>query len=187
MKTVRISDKGHERLVKVAGRLQAASGKGKSLDDAITMLTLFDEIFTDYEVGLEFEHLLYKEKISKEQAFLWFWGLASLAKMLQDCYGFDSVMKYSVAFDAKHFSDHLEALSSDVLDSALFKYFEKQNATPVVVKKFLRKCGSDGFGNWVRMGKFDIEDLKLYLKFIICYENGKWEKKYIENVERTIK
>jgi predicted CopG family antitoxin len=37
-KTVKISDKTHEELVKIAGELQAANGKGKTLDDAINAL-----------------------------------------------------------------------------------------------------------------------------------------------------
>jgi len=185
MKTVRIKDESHERLVKVAGRLQAASGKGKSLDAAIAELTMLDEIFTEYENGLELKRLIYDQNLPKEQAFLWFWGLASLAKCLQDSYGFDSLIKYALLPAVKHFSDCLDASGSSELDPALFRYFEKQNETPALVRRFLKKCGDDGFGNYVRMGKFSLADLKWYFEYIICYENGQWHKTFVDNVDRT--
>lgn len=183
MKTVRITDKSHEKLLKVAGRLQAAHGKGKNLDDAIAMLTSLDEIFADYELGLEFEQMLYKD-ISKEQAFLWFWGIASLAKILWDCYGFDSLAKYALAFVAKRFSDRLETLGSHPLDEALLKYFEKQPETPVEVLNFLKKCIKEGYGNWIASGKIDVSDLRKYMLFIVCYKNDHWEKRCLENIKR---
>lgn len=186
MKTVRISDQSHQKLTKVAGRLQASTGRGKSLDSALTALTLFDDIFADYEIGLDFQQILYDRNISKEQAFLWFWGISSLAGVIRDCYGFDSIPKYAVAFAAKHFSDQLKRLGSSELDPDMFRYFEKQNETPDIVKKFLKKCGVDGVGNWVRLGDINLNHLKSYFKYIICYEHGEWKEKYIENIRRTL-
>jgi hypothetical protein len=183
MKTVRITDISHEKLLRVAGRLQAAHGKGKNLDDAIDMLTSLDEIFADYELGLEFEKMLYKD-ITKEEAFLWFWGIASLAKVLWECYGFDSLAKYALAFVAKRFSDRLEILGSHPLDGGLLKHFETQAETPLEVKNFLRKCLNEGYGNWVASGKIDIGDLRRYMMFIVCYENDHWENRCLENIKR---
>jgi len=185
MKTVRIKDESHEKLIKVAGRLQAASGKGKSLDAAIVELTILDEIFTEYETGLELKSLIYDLNTSKEQAFLWFWGLASLAKCFQDSYGFNSLIKYALVPAAKHFSNCLNASGSSELDPTLFRYFEKQNETPILVKRFLKKCGDDGFGNYVRMGEFGLVDLKWYFEYIVCYEKGQWHKRYADNIDRA--
>ncbi|MGB9023453.1 MAG: hypothetical protein WCC94_08470 [Candidatus Bathyarchaeia archaeon] len=185
MKTVRISDESHKKLVKVAGHLQAASGKGKSLEAAIAKLTMLDGIITEYETGMELNRLVWDQTVPKEQAFLWFWALASLTKCLQDSYGFDSLIKYALLPAAKHFSDCLDASRSSELDEALFRYFEKHDKTPALVKRFLRKCGNDGFGHYVRSGEFSLSDLYWYLQYIICYENGQWNDKYIDNIDKA--
>lgn len=70
-----------------------------------------------------------------------------MAKLLQDSYGYNSIIKYAVAFIAEGFSKRLEELGSDVLSPDLFGYFERLDGTPAPVKRFLKKCGDDGFGN----------------------------------------
>lgn len=184
MKTVRIDDNSHENLVRIAGRLQAASGESRTLDDAIAALT--SHAFSNHEIGLEFKDIFYATAPSKESAFLWSWGLASLAKHFQDCYGFDSIVKYAMAFMAEKFSRILENCGSDVSDEKLLDYFEKQKETPSIVKEFLRKCADDGIGNYVRNGKIEIEFMEYYLLFILCFEDGTWNQMYIENIEKFI-
>lgn len=56
MKTVRITEDSHERLTKVAGRLQVARGANVSLDAAI--MTSTSEVFTVSEIFGALRHWL---------------------------------------------------------------------------------------------------------------------------------
>lgn len=174
-------------LFTLTGNLQAITREVKSFDRAIKILVDLASILTDHELGLEMSHALFRLDMSKEQVFLWFWGMSSLAKLIRENFGFDSPLSYVAALVAKTFSGKLETQKNSPRDDNLLEQFLKNPLTPNAVKEFLKKCVNTGYGNYVAHAKVSWDELKLFLQCLVCFEKDGWIKECLDNIVSKMK
>lgn len=174
--TIRVSEKAHKILLQVAGGLQRLDGKAHSLDDAVIRLGILGNLSLSTEIGLTVNSKwsdAIRKQLKKEEAFLYFWGTASVAKVYRDSFGFDSPDCYVWSYLAKIFGDYLMSQGGDIFDENIRRNVSAGSA-PSEVTIFLKESFHDGFGNWVANGKFAPEEVLRYLYCILAYDDGKW-------------
>lgn len=159
------------------------------MDDAAIRVSVLGNLSLSGEFGLALNsrwHGIIRKELTEEEAFLWFWGLASVAKSYRDAFGFDSPSCYVWSYLAKDFEDYLERLGRRVLDDRFLRGLGDAKA-PTEVTTFIKKSLREGYGNWVANSRFNSEELFRYLYLIQAFYDGKWDSYSVNRITEYLR